>query len=153
MTITQQDIESGLRSLGLKKGDAVLLHSSLTSLGRVEGGADSVVDAFLAVLGESGTLVVPTFGALGAIPEAVKARPGVTRSVHPLASVAALGAQAAALCRDHWKAELAHGPDTPYMRLTAMGGYVCLLGVDHDRSTMLHVPEELLRLPTGRKPH
>ena len=51
------------------------------------------------------------------------------------------------LCRDHWKAEPAHGQDTPYLRLAELGGYVCLLGVDQDRNTMLHAAEEWLRLP------
>ena len=84
--LTKRDIESGLQALGLKRGDCVLLHSALASLGRVEGGADAVVDAFLAVLGETGTLVVPTFEArrLGVIAEVIN-RPGAVRSVHPFA--------------------------------------------------------------------
>ena len=148
MNITQREIEAGLRGLGLKAGDIVLLHSSLSSLGEVERGADAVIDAFLEVLGASGTLVAPTTSrALGIIPETVKGRPGARHSIHPRASVAAIGEAAENICRDHWKAELAHGPDTPYVRIAEMGGYVCLLGVDQDRNTTLHTAEELLRLP------
>jgi len=145
--VTREQIETALRRLGLGEGDIVLLHSSLASLGRVDGGAETVIDAFLGVLGREGTLVVPTFGALGTITEALKQRPDAVRSIHPKASVAAVGAAAEAVCRDHWKAELAHGPDTPYQRLADMGGYVCLLGVDQDRNTTLHTVEELLRMP------
>ena len=145
--ITRNDIEDGLRQLGLGAGDIVLLHSSLASLGHVEGGADTVIDAFLGVLGESGTLVVPTFGALGAIPDAVKARAEVVHSIHPLASAAAIGPAAEDLCRDHWQPAMAHAEDTPYTRIANQGGYVCLLGVDQDRNTTLHTVEELLRLP------
>lgn len=146
--INRSDIARELRSLGLTTGDIVLLHSSLASLGQVEGGADAVVDAFLDVLGSDGTLVVPTFGAgLGVITHVVKSRPGAVSSVHPLASVAAIGRDAAELCRDHWRAELAHGEDTPYTRIADKDGYVCLLGVDQDRNTTLHTVEELLRLP------
>jgi len=145
--LTREDIASGLRALGLGEGDAVLLHSSLSSLGRVEGGAGAVVDAFLDVLGPGGTLAVPVFGSLGAVTDAVRDRPGAVCSVHPLAAVAAVGAQAEALCADHWRAELAHGPDTPYTRLAELGGYVCLLGVDQDRNTTWHTVEEMLRLP------
>ena len=47
--LTRDDIAQGLRELGLAAGDAVLLHSSLSSIGRVVGGADAVIDAFLAV--------------------------------------------------------------------------------------------------------
>jgi aminoglycoside 3-N-acetyltransferase len=146
-TVTKEQIETALRRLGLGEGDIVLLHSSLASLGRVEGGAESVIEAFLDVLGHEGTLVVPTFGSFGAIPDALKQRPDAVRSIHPKASVAAVGGAAEAICRDHWKAELAHGPDTPYQRIADMGGYVCLLGVDQDRNTTLHAAEELLRLP------
>ena len=145
--LTQNDIAAGLRDLGLKDGDVVLLHSSLASIGRVGGGADAVIDAFLAVIGASGTLVVPTFGALGIITEVLKARPDAVQSILPKACVAALGAQAKVLCRDHWQAELAHGQDTPYTRIAEVGGYVCLLGVDQDRNTTLHTVEELARLP------
>ncbi len=147
VNVTRDDIAAALRRMGLGEGDIVLLHSSVASLGRVDGGAEAVVEAFLDVLGPEGTLVVPTFGALGTITEVVRQRPDAVRSVHPKASVAAVGAAAEALCRDHWKADLAHGPDTPYQRLADMGGYVCLLGVDQDRNTTLHTVEEILRLP------
>lgn len=146
-TVTREQIEAALRRMGLGEGDIVLLHSSVASLGQVDEGAEAVIQAFLNVLGTDGTLVVPTFGALGTITEVLRRRPDAVQSVHPKASVAAVGAAAEALCRDHWKAELAHGPDTPYQRLADMGGYICLLGVDQDRNTTLHTVEELLRLP------
>lgn len=145
--VTRDTIESALKRMGLGEGDIVLLHSSLASLGRVDGGAATVIQAFLNVLGQEGTLVVPTFGALGTITEFVRERSDAVRSLHPKASVAAIGGAAEAICRDHWKAETAHGPDTPYQRIADMGGYVCLLGVDQDRNTTLHTVEELLRLP------
>ena len=145
--LEREQIVQGLQALGLTEGDIVLLHSSLSSFGRVETGAQTVVDAFLAVLGERGTLVVPTFGALGIITDVVKAHPRVVRSIHPIASVAAIGAHAEAICKDHWKAETAHGKDTPYTRIADLGGYICLAGVDQDRSTTLHTVEALLELP------
>jgi len=57
MSLTGQDIRRALRSQGLS-GRAVCLHSSLKSFGRVEGGAASVVRAFV---DEGCTLVVPAF--------------------------------------------------------------------------------------------
>ena len=146
--ITRMEIAQGLRTLGLTTGDIVLLHSSLASMGHVEGGAEAVVDAFLDVLGPEGTLVVPIFEpGLGIITEVVKARQGAVCSIHPWACVAAVGRDAEELCREHWKAPLAHTENTPYMRIADKGGYVCLLGVDQDRSTTLHTVEALLRLP------
>ena len=145
--VTRADIEAGLRDLGLSAGDIVLVHSSLSSLGHVEGGARAVVEAFLAVLGPAGTLAVPTFGSFGAISDLVRDHVNAVASLHPMASVAAIGSRAEEICRDHWKAETAHGEGTPYMRMADLGGYVCLLGVDEDRNTTLHAVEELLRLP------
>ncbi len=145
--ITREMIEQCLRGLGLQAGDIVLLHSSLSSMGHVESAAKTVADAFLAVLGRHGTLVVPAFGALGAVSDYVKEHADAVRSVHPLASVAAIGPAAAEICTDHDKVETAHGEGTPYLRIADLGGYVCLLGVDQDRNTSLHAAEVLLRLP------
>ena len=47
--------------MGLEAGDRVMVHSSLSSMGHVEGGAAMVVQAFLDVLGPEGTRMVPTF--------------------------------------------------------------------------------------------
>ena len=143
----KDQIESGLRELGLQAEDVVLLHSSLSSLGEVEGGADALVDAFLNVLESGGTLVVPTFGDLGIVTKVVENRPEAVSSIHPFASVAAIGGRAQEICRDHWKAETAHAEETPYLRIADMGGYVCLLGVDQDRNTTLHAVEAMLKLP------
>ena len=143
----KSDIIRGLKELGLARGDVVLLHSALSSLGHVDGGADAVVEAFCETLGPEGTLVVPIFGAFGAITEVAKKRPGAVSSVHPRAAVAAIGPKAAEICRDHWKPDVAHGEDTPYTRIRDLDGYVCLLGVDQDRNTTLHTAEELLELP------
>ena len=61
MHITKEDIKEGLRRLGLGKNDVVMVHSSLSSLGYVEGGADTVIDALLETVGPHGTVAVPTY--------------------------------------------------------------------------------------------
>ena len=145
--MTKQEIIAGLQRIGLTKGDKVLLHSSLLSLGKVDGGPDVVIDAFVEVLGSEGTLLVPVFGALGILTDTLKKRPGAIISPCPVGTLAALGADAEAICHDHWRADTAHGKDTPFTRLAEMGGYVCLLGCDQDRNTSLHGIEALLELP------
>lgn len=60
VAVTRRDIVDALRRLGVSRGDVVLVHSSLKSLGYVEGGADTVIQAFLEAVGEEGTLVMPT---------------------------------------------------------------------------------------------
>jgi len=58
--VTKEDIKKGLRKLGLKNGAIVGVHSSLSSLGYVDGGADAVIEALLEVVGQEGTIVMPT---------------------------------------------------------------------------------------------
>ncbi len=56
---TRATLARDLASLGLQRGDLVLMHSSLSSLGWVAGGAPAVVLALRDVLGPEGTLMVP----------------------------------------------------------------------------------------------
>lgn len=58
--ITKQQITKRIRELGVSKGDTVILHSSLSSIGWVSGGAPAVIDSFQTVLTQSGNLVMPT---------------------------------------------------------------------------------------------
>ncbi len=52
------DIETGLRRIGVEEGDVLLVHSSLSRFGYVEGGADEVIDALLRAVGPGGTLMM-----------------------------------------------------------------------------------------------
>jgi aminoglycoside 3-N-acetyltransferase len=58
--ITTERLVSDLDALGLSAGDTVLVHSSLSALGWVSGGAPVAVDALMSVITEEGTLVMPT---------------------------------------------------------------------------------------------
>ena len=59
-SVTRSEIVAGLQALGVRRGSILLVHSALSSLGWVEGGADEVIDALLDVLGAEGTLLMPT---------------------------------------------------------------------------------------------
>ena len=63
--ITKQQLIDDLQKIGLKNGDSVLVHSSLSKIGFVEGGAKTVIDALSEVISETGTLLFPTFPAAG----------------------------------------------------------------------------------------
>ena len=58
--VTKQDIVRGLTRLGVCAGDILLVHSSLSRFGYVEGGADAVIDALLESVRPGGTVMVPT---------------------------------------------------------------------------------------------
>jgi hypothetical protein len=142
--ISAKDIAADLRVLGLGEGMNLVVHSALSSLGTVEGGADAVIDALLEVLGKSGTLAMPAFffppselfdpavtpSRMGLITETFRKRSGVLRSFHPTHSVAAFGLLARYLVEGH-KTATAFGIDSPLHRLAKSEGYVLLLGVQH----------------------
>ncbi len=155
-SLTRTDLVADLTRLGLRRGDLVLCHSSLTAVGRVDGGAETVVGALLDVIGSRGTLVVPAFTgeivepftadmptAMGAIPNAVLAWPGRKRSSHPQVSVAAIGADAAAICANQ-PLGYALGGGSPFEAIVQRGGRILLLGVGHNRSSMLHHSESMI---------
>jgi len=157
---TTRQITADLRSLGIAEGISLVVHSSLSSLGRVEDGADAVIDALLEALGERGTLVMPTFtfppepvfdprstrSTTGLIAETFRARAGVVRSLHPTHSVAALGSLAKHFVEGHPDAT-ALGVDSPLHRLAVSDGFVLLLGVQHTSNAMVHVGEAVARAP------
>ncbi|MFD7711975.1 aminoglycoside N(3)-acetyltransferase [Streptomyces sp. NPDC059786] len=58
--VTRGSLAAELRDLGVEAGETLLVHSSLSSLGWVCGGAVAVVQGLLDALGPDGTLVVPT---------------------------------------------------------------------------------------------
>lgn len=58
--VTVERLVDDLRELGVRAGDTLLVHTSLSAIGWVNGGPQAVVDALQAVLTEEGTLVMPT---------------------------------------------------------------------------------------------
>ena len=56
---TVESLQRELRNLGLGHHDVVIVHSSLSALGWVAGGPQAVVEALLATVGPSGTVVMP----------------------------------------------------------------------------------------------
>jgi len=59
--VIKEDIKKGLRNLGINTGFHLGVHSSLQSLGKVKGGAITAINALLEVVGNEGTVVMPTF--------------------------------------------------------------------------------------------
>ena len=58
--ITKETIVKELTSIGLEKDDVVMVHTSLKSMGYVCGGAQTVIEALIEVVGEDGTIMMPT---------------------------------------------------------------------------------------------
>ena len=58
--VIKQDILAALSQVGLEKGQTVMVHTSLKSLGFVCGGAQVVIEALLETVGSEGTVMMPT---------------------------------------------------------------------------------------------
>jgi aminoglycoside 3-N-acetyltransferase len=60
---TRESLQRDLHGIGIRQGDVVLVHCSLRSLGWVSGGPVAVVQALLDVVGNRGTIAMPTHSA------------------------------------------------------------------------------------------
>lgn len=58
--VLKEDIISAFQRVGLTQGQSVMVHTSLSSLGFVCGGAQTVIEALLECVGEAGTIMMPT---------------------------------------------------------------------------------------------
>jgi aminoglycoside 3-N-acetyltransferase len=58
--VTLRNLTSDLRLLGVQPGDVLLIHTSLSALGWVCGGAATVIEALQEAVRSYGTLVMPT---------------------------------------------------------------------------------------------
>ncbi len=56
---TERSLRNALTMLGIEPGMTLMVHSSLSAMGWVLGGAPTVVRALLQVIGEGGTLAMP----------------------------------------------------------------------------------------------
>lgn len=60
-TLSQIDIENGLKKLGLKSGIYIEVHSSLSSFGNVIGGAETIINSLKKIITKSGAIIMSTF--------------------------------------------------------------------------------------------
>jgi aminoglycoside 3-N-acetyltransferase len=76
--VTPRTLRHDLAGLGIGSGSVVIVHSSLSSIGWVLGGAESVVRELIRAVGDAGTLVMPA-----ATPRCADPATWLGRSVSP----------------------------------------------------------------------
>jgi aminoglycoside 3-N-acetyltransferase len=163
--VTGEMLLRDLEEMGIRKGDSVMVHISLSKVGFVEGGAATVVDALMKAVGTEGNLLMPafahdTFGKYyldsdpvfdivnspsraGAVTEAFRKRKGVLRSFHPTDSVCAYGPLAAYFTEGHFGQLTPYNEHSPYCRLTEKNGKILNIGVPLNTScTNMHTLED-----------
>ena len=154
MSYTKLDLLQDLADMGLTGQETILIHSSMKSIGPVDGGADTVLDALMEFF-RPRLLLLPTHTwrtinaanpvfdvctspcCVGILSELFRQCPGVVRSLHPTHSMAGYGQQAVSYLAGE---ELRNTPCTPggcYDRLKDVGGKILLVGVTHARNTYM----------------
>jgi aminoglycoside N3'-acetyltransferase len=159
--LTQSEIERGLRGIGLGRGDAVEVHSSLRSLGLVEGGPEAVIEALIAVVGPEGAIVMSCYPVSPPLPltDEDRARgiawkvrwlPPDTRERTGTGLVAdtfrwrpdvACGTGPYRVCA--WGRDAAVHAAQGYAHLVAIDGWALLIGVGIDRCSSMHLAEQV----------
>ena len=143
----------------------ILVHSSLSSMGFVQGGAETVVAALRSLSGRGITVMMPalsyefvtppnpifdhekTPSNVGAISETFRRSPGVERSVHPTHSVCAIGPLAEELTAEHHMDRTPVGLYSPFRKLVERDGLVLFLGCGLRPNTLMHGVEEIVEPP------
>jgi len=169
--VTMKDMREALDSFGIEKDAILLTHSSLKALGRIEGGAEAVIEAIESTVPD-GTVVFPTLSQknfetafedwtldrpsdVGLITETFRRQAGALRSDNPTHSVASRGRFAEDLVKDHARGkgrygvfgDLCFGHESPWQRMfdsrTRYGVrcYVLFWGVDTRYNTFKHFAE------------
>ena len=167
--LTRTDIHAFLERIGIKRDNTVLIHTSMRSLGEVEGGCDGLIDAFTSFLAD-GLFLVPThtwnnvgkhqpiydvsatIPCIGALPTVAAFRKDGVRSLHPTHSVAAFGKRAAEFVKGE---ELATSPcfeGGVWRRLYDERAKILLIGVGLNRNTYIHAIDEMIDLPDRFRP-
>lgn len=166
---SKRDMIKTLTELSIQNGDIVLVHSSLKSIGHMEGGAEAVVESFLEAVGKDGTLVMPTLSQkdwehiyetwnmdkpsdVGLITETFRKMPGVYRSDQATHSVAAYGKMADQITKEHTAYGLRRGPfgdtafcrSSPWQKMYEADAKIVFLGVSMKYNTMKHLAEHIV---------
>ncbi|MBQ9120293.1 MAG: AAC(3) family N-acetyltransferase [Lachnospiraceae bacterium] len=158
---TKSDLIKALKEMGLSGTEAIMVHSSMKSIGAVEGGADTVIDALMEYF-QDGLLMLPTHtwaqmskeystfdpqtepACVGILPNIFRQRAGVVRSLHPTHSIAAYGKGAEEYIRGEENATTPCPPGGCWDRLRSVNAKILLLGVTHGRNTYIHSVDEAL---------
>lgn len=160
--LSKQDLLNQLNKFE-NNGKPVIVHSSLKSIGEIEGGADTLIDALKEVFCKSGgILCIPTHtwktcvldlsraeSCLGVLPTVAAGRADGVRSLHPTHSVMVFGERhrCEEFVKNEKNVDSPTNPDGCYGNIFKENGYVLLIGVGQEKNTCIHCVDEMLKIP------
>lgn len=170
---TKSELLTQLEALQIPRDRVVLMHSSLRLIGKIEGGAATLLDALIEhFTGAGGLFCVPshTWGnldkeitldmndcktCLGAFSDFAVADGRGIRSENPTHSMVVFGDREKAAKFVEGEINLPSGtaPDSCYGKIHDMGGYILLVGVSQNKNTYLHTVDEMLNVPNRVDPN
>lgn len=161
------ELMGALRSIGIKRGDALMVHSGFNRTTGFTGSPNEFIDVLLEVVGPEGHLLMvsmpymssayeylrqdkifdvrKTISHMGIVSETFRRRNGVLRSQHPTHPILALGPKAAWLVGDHEKCLYPCGLGTPFDKLFQLGGKLLFVDVSFFTMTFFHYLEERVK--------
>ena len=167
---SKEEILNQLKTLGAPKGKPVIAHTSLKAVGEVQGRGQGLLDALIHYFtSDGGLLIVPahtwanlyelkkeitldlsdTNTCVGTFPNiAVQDGRGV-RTLNPTHSVVVFGdkERVEEFIQGEDKTDTPTAPEGVYGKIFDMDGSVLLIGVGHNKNTVLHCVEEMLGTP------
>lgn len=164
------DIINAVKSLGVEKGDILIVHSSMDRLKAVDAVPNQYIDALLELVGQEGTLVFPAFPHFrdqdkykngpeelyiynpkktpswtGLLPNVFCRYSGVIRSECPFNPLAALGKHAQEMFSGELLDDLAHGKASAWAYCVDKRAKILYLGLNvTDADTIVHVAEDVM---------
>ena len=168
---TKISLTEDFKNLGIKRDDNVLIHSSMKSIGEVDGGADTVLDVFCEYLAEHGNIALPSHSwssindehnifdpvnepaCVGVLTEIFRKREGVLRSLHPTHSIAIMGKDAEYFVKGEHLIDTPCGRAGCWGKLLDMDFKIIFLGCGTKCNTYLHGVEEWLDVPDRLSEH
>ena len=160
---TKDDIVSSLKKVGLQNGDSVFLHSNLGFFGKLKDCNDVndlcriFEESIFEVIGERGTLVVPTFSLsfcnnqvydkkntpsteCGIFSEHIRKKENSKRTDDANFSVCAIGFKSSILTSN--VPEHSFGDDSFWERFLKINGKICRFNLGSDFNTFIHYVEK-----------
>jgi len=146
ITVGKADIKKGLRRLGVREGGRIMVHTSLTGLGYVRGGAKALCEALMELVTAEGVLMMSSFNhdrpfhedapgyydpretpaTDGIVPDTFWRMRGVCRSLNPTHAFAVWGKDARDYVKNHHKVTTM-GAGSPAGLLEQQAGKIVLI--------------------------
>lgn len=173
---TKESLITQLADMRVPTDSVVLCHTSLRSVGEIDGGGETLLEALIEhCTSHGGLLCIPTHTwaftdrpvtvdmsssetCIGALPSLAAAAfasgdPRSHRSLHPTHSMVVFGdaAKAEDFIAGEVMVDTSTNPGGCYGKLYGRGGHILLIGVGLECNTYMHAVEEILEVPDRLK--